>query len=57
MPKKQSSIFVTAAAHLNRAVKAAPKPVSERVTKAQNDVADKRKRAQTSDEVLRLRLR
>ncbi len=56
MPKKHSSVFVTAAAHLNRATKAAPPVVAERVSRAQSDVADKRKRAQVSEEVLRLRL-
>jgi hypothetical protein len=57
MAKKQSSILVSASAHLQRAVKSAPKPVADKVSKAQSEVADKRKRAQVSEEVLRLRIR
>lgn len=57
MSKKQTNILAATAAHFPRALKLAPEPVAERVQQAQSDVADKRKRAQVNEEVLRLRLR
>ena len=64
MPKKatnkmptKSKIFISTAANLHQATKSAPKAVSDRVSRAQSDVAEKRKRAQVQEDVLRMRLR
>jgi hypothetical protein len=57
MSEQQTRILVRTVANLQRAVKVARTPVADQVRDAQADVADKRKRAQVNEEVLRLRLR
>lgn len=57
MSTKQTNILVKAAANLQKAAGDAPKAVADRAQRSQSDVADRRKRAQVNEEVLRLRLR